>query len=403
LANGRPGKEIAMKPFVLLAALLVQLAWADARQIEPHRWTGVERIIAIGDIHGDHDNYRATLAAAGLVDHRGRWSGGRTHLVQLGDIPDRGPDTRRIIEHLKRLSRQAERAGGRVHHLIGNHEAMNVYGDLRYVIPAEYAAFANRRSTSLRDRYYQAWLATLKEHDPDAHAKLPADHRSHWNRDHPLGWVEHRMAWDPRWQGNGQMFDWVMASPVAVQLNELIFVHGGISARYCRNSLASLTEKAHAALRQPDQVDGTIIEDELGPLWYRGLAGVRPVTSPDTVAAILEHHNARHIVIGHTPTSGTILPRYDGRVIQVDTGIGRFYGGHIAFLEATADGLFAGYPDGRVALPADETGLVTYLAAVAELHPDNSLLLRRLQLARQGDFGPQHELVRDGPICGSWP
>lgn len=392
-----------MRLVLVFATLLFQLSWADARQTGPDQWEDIERIIAIGDVHGDHENYLATLRAAGLVNRRGHWRGGRTHLVQLGDIPDRGPDTRRIIEHLRRLARQAERAGGRVHHLIGNHEAMNVYGDLRYVIPAEFAAFADRRSASLQDRYYQTWLASLAEHDPDAYEKLPADHRNHWDQVHPLGWVEHRMAWDPHWQGDRRMFDWVMASPIAVQLNGLIFVHGGISARYCRNSLASLTDRAHAALRQPDQIEGTIIEDEQGPLWYRGLAGVRPVTSPATVAAILEHHQARHIVIGHTPTSGTILPRYDGRVIQIDTGIGRFYGGHIAYLEVTANGLFAGYLEGKVALPADDAGLVGYLAAVAELHPDNSLLLRRLQLARQGDAGPRREPVSDEPICGSWP
>ena len=40
-------------------------------------------------------------------------------------------------------SGEAEAAGGYVHVLIGNHESMNMIGDLRYVSKEEYAAFAD--------------------------------------------------------------------------------------------------------------------------------------------------------------------------------------------------------------------------------------------------------------------
>ena len=94
-------------------------ALAEARQISDYEWTGVERVVAIGDIHGDYANYIAVLEAAGLVDRKGKWSGGETHLVQVGDIPDRGPDTQEIIKHIRKLAKQAKRKGGRVHSLIG--------------------------------------------------------------------------------------------------------------------------------------------------------------------------------------------------------------------------------------------------------------------------------------------
>ena len=84
------------------------------------------------------------------------WSGGATHLVQLGDVPDRAPDTRKILDLLMRLEPQARRAGGYVHALIGNHEAMNVYGDLRYVSEGEIAARdAGYKPYSLETR--RAW------------------------------------------------------------------------------------------------------------------------------------------------------------------------------------------------------------------------------------------------------
>ena len=92
-----------------------------------YEWEGVERVVAVGDLHGDYDHYLATLVAAGIVDSKGKWIGGTAHLVQTGDIPDRGADTGKIIEHITKLDKQARRKGGRVHNLIGNHEAMNSY------------------------------------------------------------------------------------------------------------------------------------------------------------------------------------------------------------------------------------------------------------------------------------
>ena len=131
-----------MKYLIFLLLMIGQLACAAPREVDDHHWTGVERVVAIGDIHGDYDNYMAILEAAGLVNTRGKWAGGKTHLVQTGDIPDRGPDTLKIIEHLKKLAKEAKKKGGRVHSLIGNHEAMNVTGDLRYVTAGEFQAFA---------------------------------------------------------------------------------------------------------------------------------------------------------------------------------------------------------------------------------------------------------------------
>lgn len=371
--------------YLLLAMLLVgQALWAAPRQIDDHRWENVARIVAIGDLHGDYASYLTALQAAGVVDRRGRWIAGDTHLVQTGDIPDRGPDTRRIITHMAKLAREAAKRGGRVHNLMGNHEAMNVYGDLRYAVEGEFKAFASARSAALRDRYFSKLMEGLEQSQPDRHAALPADYREQWDREHPLGWVEHRAAWDPRWDPQGEMFRWVMQTRVAIQINDLVFVHGGISRAYCRNSLASLTGMAQQALRRSESGKLGILEDELGPLWYRGLAGVAPATSLATVDAILLNHAARRIVIGHTPTSGVIWPRLDGRVIMIDTGMAAAYGSNIGWLEVTPEGLFAGYRGGRLPLPLDDESRLDYLEAVIALHPANEALLRRRDSLRAG-------------------
>lgn len=151
-----PELALRRRPFatpsrlILLVLLQAQL-WAAA---DEDVWTGVERVVAVGDVHGDCDQLVSLLRSAELLDAQGNWSGGGTHLVQTGDLLDRGPDSRKAMDLLMKLEEQARSAGGRVHVLIGNHEAMNVYGDLRYVSPGEYAAFRDADSEKAREALY---------------------------------------------------------------------------------------------------------------------------------------------------------------------------------------------------------------------------------------------------------
>ncbi len=377
-----------MKKFLLLLILIHSVACAAPTEVDPYHWTGVERVVAIGDIHGDYENYLAALAAAGLIDKRGKWAGGAAHLVQTGDIPDRGPDTLKIIEHLDKLAKQARRKGGQVHSLIGNHETMNVYGDLRYVSAGEFAAFAKKGSENLIDRYFDLVMQDLQARDPEGYALLPENYREEWNKTHPPGWVEHRQAWDPAWNPEGELLQRTLHSKVAIQINDMIFLHGGLSGSYCQNSLQSLTDMVVTKLQNYDPANTGILEDPHGPLWYRGLSGSLPAATTETVAAILEHHQARHIVVGHTPTGGAIFTRYDGAVVQIDTGLSQAYGAHPAYLEATADGLFAGYPVGKVTLPGKDSDRAEYLEQVIAFYPANGdlkILLEKVRAQAQAD------------------
>ena len=404
-----------VKFFILAVLLSAGSAFAGARQIDDYQWEGVERIIAIGDLHGDYENYIATLRAAGLINKKDKWSGGATHLVQTGDIPDRGPDTIKIIKHITKLGKQAAKKGGRVHNLIGNHEAMNVYGDLRYVSDGEFEAFVTRNSKTLRDRVFELTLKNLEASDPVAFAELPENFREEWNLKHPLGWVEHRQAWDPAWNPEGVYANWVLSNKVAVRINDNLFLHGGISGFYCENSLDSLTDKVVGSLRRFDPMDAGIIDDEFGPLWYRGLSGVEPTALNETVDAILARHKASHIMVGHTPTSGVIWPRYDGKVVMIDTGIARAYGGYVAYLEITPDGLNAGYPNGKLPVPMDQAKVIPYLEKVIAMNPANPYLQERLERLQHPpvpdlmeDSAPEtaeglvepEPAARQIPICG---
>src|SRR5262245_3667344 len=85
------------------------------RAATPCEFTGVSRIVAVGDVHGAADRFIGILQAAGLIDDKQHWSGGRAHLVQLGDVLDRGPDSRRALDLLRRLEDEAAKDGGAVH------------------------------------------------------------------------------------------------------------------------------------------------------------------------------------------------------------------------------------------------------------------------------------------------
>src|SRR5579864_605685 len=196
----------------LLAALaLGSQALAATPQTD---WDHVARVVVFGDLHGDYGKFHDMLAQARLVDAHDNWSGGRAHLVQLGDVPDRAPDTRKIVDLLMRLEPQARRAGGYVHALIGDHEAMNIKSDLRYTRPGEFAAFVDADSPRRRDAYYERVVAYLKSHPPpEGLPAFDAAYRSKFDAEHPLGWVEHAIAWSP----DGIYGSWVLTHSAIIR------------------------------------------------------------------------------------------------------------------------------------------------------------------------------------------
>ena len=365
---------------LLLATTLCAIALSGLAASIQDDWQGVERIVAIGDIHGDYDNYMAVLKNAGVVNRRGWWAAGKTHVVQVGDIPDRGPDTLKIIEHLQKLEKQAKKAGGRLHLLIGNHEHMNITGDLRYVHPGEYEAFETRDSKQLRNNYYAYVVNTLEQQreallasggDPSNLPVVDDDFKRDWYKEHPLGFVEHRLAW----QKGGELFQWIAAHNTVIRINNVLFLHGGLSAELLPLSITDINERIRAELNREALEGEPLGAADNGPLWYRGLARGDEVVERAALDSVLDHFGANMIVLGHTPDLNAITPRFGGAVVIIDTGISAHFGGHLASLLIEAGVATAIHGQHRLPLPKDTAEILPYFEALAAEMPENPRLL----------------------------
>ena len=267
----------------------------------------------------------------------------------MGDITDREPDSLKIIKSLQQLQREAAHAGGKAIVVLGNHEAMNLLGDNRYTTPGEYAAFADSQSAARRDRVFEANRAQLetfyRTQDPKT---TPEQVRAAWMAQHPLGWVEHKLAWSP----TGELGQWATHNPAIVKIGNILFAHGGISAEYAKQPLDAVNKRVAAAMAAADDSPASVLSDPLGPMWYRGLvaadpdsraarAAVKPPAPPLTadqeLDAVLTAYGAQRLVIGHTPILKGIQITNNGRLARIDTGNSRYYGGVLSWLEIVGD------------------------------------------------------------------
>lgn len=284
----------------LLLTLAARSAEAQPK-IRQHTWSGIERIVAVGDVHGDHGQFLKTLFAAKVIDKDARWIAGRTHLVQTGDLFDRGPDSRKAMDLLMKLEGEAKKAGGHVHCLAGNHEEMILRGDWRYVHPGEVQAFGDN--------------------------------------------AKYRAAVGP----GGVYGKWIRKHNGVIKINNVLFLHGGLGGPYATMSLDALNEGIRRGL-----ATGTgMARDSNGPLWHRALAKGDDASVSEQVKPIFKTHAVRHVVLGHT-VSGRIIPKAGGKVILIDVGMSKAYGGPAGCL-VIEKGVFyanyAGHP--RLKLPVE--------------------------------------------------
>src|SRR3954451_776986 len=344
-SEGMPERSIAARLKRMVRVAAQAFAVSSMMLISPAQAQRPQRIIAVGDLHGDLDAWLTIAKAAGVIGPDGHWAGGSTTLVQLGDIADRGPGTLGIIQSLQQLQQEAPKAKGSVVVVLGNHEAMNLVGDNRYATPGEYAAFVDDRSVARREREYAANRKKLEAAARAVNPNVkPSEVLDQFMARTPLGWIEHRNAWRP----SGSIGKWATSNPAIVKIGTTLFAHGGISAEYAKLPMEEITRRIAAAMAVGDDKPTSLLSDPLGPLWYRGLVASDPdsqaeraAMKPPSIAlppdqeldAVLAAYGANHLVIGHTPSLKGIQVLDNGKLVRIDTGISSYYGGPLSWLE----------------------------------------------------------------------
>ena len=362
---------------IVVGVALIELPGSASHAAAKDTWSGVERIVAVGDVHGDYGQFVEVLRTAGVIDRKNKWTGGKTHLVQTGDVPHRGPDSRKAMDLLMRLEKQAKKAGGFVHALIANHEAMNVYGDLRYVHPGEYKAFRAMSSGEVRDAYYKAHVERLQSNPgPEGPPAFNASYRERWDRQFPLGYFGHRRQFAP----NGKYGRWIRNHNAIIKINDILFLHGGLGPDYVALTIPEINDRVRGELEEFSKLSGGIVIDPEGPLWYRGLAQHDQESEEPHLQALLNQHGARRIVMGHTIVAQAVMPRFGGRAIFIDVGMSAFYGGPAACLLIEGGQLFAIHRGEKLPLPTTDSqpDLLAYLKKAAALDPVPSPLAKAI-------------------------
>src|SRR5262245_37756445 len=219
-----------------LSALLLASASGPAIAEEAgDSFTGVARVIAFADVHGAYDELTALLRLAGVVDAELHWAAGNAHVVSLGDLLDRGAGSRNAMELLMRLQTEAVAGGGAVHVVLGNHEAMNLLGDLRDATTPELANYVADEPAGVREKLRSEWIA---QHGDASAAQF--DERF------PPGWFGHRAVFAP----DGRYGRWLLSLPVAIVIDDTLYMHGGPSPVLAGLSIGDINKRYHAALTE---------------------------------------------------------------------------------------------------------------------------------------------------------
>jgi len=324
-----------------LSLLFSLLAFPAAGQAEdiPWEWSGVEKIIVVGDLHGDYESCVKILQGTGVVDEELRWAAGKAHFVQMGDVMDRGPDARKILDFLMRLEKEAEAAGGMVHVLLGNHEELNLTGivfssNSDYVTLMQFINFLPDGYRKKQEDVLAKKLIKLRAKDPNQNLEEALNEF----------WKSQRA--DPSAQKlyifnfNDEYGPWLRGLNIAIKINDVVYVHGGISEKYSKWGLKEINDRYRMELtdicralrnsERPRIVQPSIIYRGDSPLWYRELANVPEEDLKEEVDVILENLGARAMIIAHTPRiprTPRDMQRFGGRIWIVDTGISKAYRG----------------------------------------------------------------------------
>ena len=251
------------------------------------------RLVIIGDIHGDIKRFKNILLDAKIINNNIEWIAEpqNTIVIQMGDqidslnrIEDNDWEVLEDIEMLKftdLLDKIASTKGGKVISIIGNHEFMNILGNYTYVSAKSIANNEKRRNELFKP--------------------------------------------------GGQLSKILSNRPIIIKIGSLLFCHAGLKESHLfvlqkynkeifyLNKLWKTFALTNNINNQEDSdIFSKIILDDDGILWTRSL------TSGEELNIVLKNINCNHMFVGHTVVDSIKL--INNNLWYTDTGISRAFG-----------------------------------------------------------------------------
>ncbi len=249
--------------------------------------TQTSRIIAIGDIHGNFEAFRQIAVGLDLVDDALEWRAEDTVLVQIGDVCDRGEESRQVYECLMRWQADADRFRSSVHFLLGNHEVMEMFGFDRDASLEEIQGYAV---------------------DPDS-----------------PGYLEHHAAFAP----DGWLYEWLIKQRGMISVGPVIFGHGDLPVAFQNRTVDEIDReiihdvREYAPIRtvSTENFPDSLFTEESSLIWCRQSRDSEPYSW--AIQSFLRLNHAAVYVCGHTPSvEGRFTIKTDGRYLCIDTAMG---------------------------------------------------------------------------------
>jgi len=243
----------------------------------------------VSDIEGQFSGFRKLLLANKVIDEQYNWIYGKGHLVICGDLFDRGLAVTETIWLIYKLEELAKAAGGYVHTILGNHDIMNLSGDLRYVQP----------------KYMES-------------AKL-------------MG-VDYMTLYDK----SSELGRWLRTKNTIEKIGDNLCMHAGVSPviNELGHAVAEINTLCRPFYDQVKHLQG-VGNEKIDPFfqgksslfWYRGYF-FEPKATEAEVAKTLEIFKVKRIIVGHTIVKGNVAFYYGDKVLGID--VNRHEGDHQA-------------------------------------------------------------------------
>jgi len=268
-------KEIKVRPNSQLPAFSFKIFSYAA---EPTFYDKPEKMLVLSDVEGNFEDFTKILRVAGVINKKYEWTYGPNHLLINGDLFDRGTDVMAVLWLCYKLDNESRKHGGKVHITLGNHDEMNMKGDIRYV-----------------DSKYLI-LDSI----------LGVEHKNMFNENTEIG-------------------RWLRTKNSIIIIDSSLFVHGGISIDLIGKNLQpeQINQLVRANLgKEKSQMEEIpqFLFGSFGPFWYRGLIvfheKFKPI-SPENLNEVLRYFGVKRIIVGHSIVR-EIIGLHGGKVIPVD-------------------------------------------------------------------------------------